>query len=151
MDTEDRLLQYETAIQDIRDLKANQWRFSHYGLLIQAAIVAVDSRAEAPQSYTWEVALLGLSVLTCGLIILLIHEAQGNVFIWRRATKSLQEPRKETVTEWLKEFGTKTQNVRRRPWKGRDWKFMALFFGGQIIGAALAVSLIWSGQSTSAC
>ena len=42
MDNEERLEYYRVHIQDIRDLKANQWRFSNYGVLVQAALTAVS-------------------------------------------------------------------------------------------------------------
>ena len=32
MKTEERLMLYQIAIQDIRDFKANQWRISHCGV-----------------------------------------------------------------------------------------------------------------------
>ena len=151
METDERLATLQSALQDIRDLKANQWRFSHYGLLIQAALIAIDFRVEVPESCTWEIVLLFLSALTCGSIVWLIHEAQGQIVRWRRATDSLQEPRKETVTEWVEEFGPRNQKTPCRFWKGRDLNFKTLFFGGQVVGAVMAILLIWSGQPPSAC
>ncbi len=150
MDTAERLVLYQMALQDIRDLKANQWRFSHYGLLIQAALVAANTMVVAP----WM--LCGLSVVTCLGIGFLIHEAQGQIAQLRPATDSLAVRRDETMADWAEEFGPKRIKWLRWPrehwvyWK-RDRPFALLFAVVQTVAAVLAIWVMWSGSSPRAC
>ena len=144
MDNDERLVLYQMALQDIRDLKANQWRFSHYGLLIQAALVAANTMVVAP----WM--LCGLSVVTCLGIGFLIHEAQGQIAQLRPATDSLGDRRDETMAEWAGKFGAKRLNLTELAsrasefWK-RDRSFVFLFAIVQIVATVLAIWVMWLG------
>ncbi len=146
MDTDERLVLYQIATQDIRDLKANQWRYSHYGLLIQAALVAANTVLK-----TQELILCGLSVLTCLGIGFLIHEAQTQIAQLRPATDSLAIRRDETMAEWTKEFGPK--RLKWLCWPRGHWKFWKrdrffgfLFAGVQIVAMVLAIWVMLLGS-----
>jgi hypothetical protein len=142
MDTDERLVLYQMALQDIRDLKANQWRFSHYGLLIQAALVAANTMLVVP----WM--LCGLSAVACLGIGFLIHEAQGQIAQLRPATDSLGDRRDDTMADWSDEFGPKRLNLTelasRAPefWK-RDRPFAFLFASVQIVATFVAIWVMW--------
>ncbi len=62
MKANEQLVLYQTILQDIRDLKANQWRFSHYGLLLQATLVAIESTIKTPEwspfDWVWALCVL---------------------------------------------------------------------------------------------
>ena len=162
MKIEERLAAYQNAHQDIRDFKANQWRFSHYGLLIQAGLIAISTVLKTPSWLPFDArwGLVGLSVATCLGIVLLIHEAQGQIVQLRPATDSLEVERDETMAEWTEEFGAKRLNwlCRHREhtiWTWKFWKrdqpFAILFASVQIAAMVLAIGVIWSEQSPSAC
>ena len=158
METEERLVAYQIAVQDIRDLKANQWRFSHYGLLSQTGLVAASTVLKTPGWLPFDApwGLVGLSVATCWVIVLLIHEAQGQIVQLRPATDSLEVQRDETMAEWTEEFGAKRLNWLCRPrehWRfwERDRLFGILFAFVQTVAMVLAIGIIWSGESLSAC
>ena len=157
MDTDERLVLYQVAIQDIRDLKANQWRFSHYGLLLQAALVAAGAVLKTQEWLPLEAWILSvLSVVTCLGIGFLIHEAQTQIAQLRPATESLGVRRDETMVEWAKEFGPKRLKLLCRPrehwkfWK-RDLPFAFLFSVVQLVAAALAIWVMWLGSWPKAC
>ena len=142
MDTDERLVLYQMALQDIRDLKANQWRFSHYGLLIQAALVAANTMLVAP----WM--LCGFAVVTCLGIGFLIHEAQGQIAQLRPATDSLGDRRDETMAEWADKFGPKRLKLTKLALRALEfWKcdrtFAFLFATVQIVATFLAIWVMW--------
>ncbi len=87
---------------------------------------------------TW----LGISWLIC--------EAQGQIVRCRRAIDSLREPREETMAEWARTYGQRAQDPPRKRWE-IDKPFAILFLGVQIVAVVLAIGVIWSGQSQSAC
>ncbi len=152
MDTDERLVLYQMATQDIRDLKANQWRFSHYGLLVQAGLVAVNTMLKVPEPLPFDElwVFCGLSVVTCLGIGVLIHEAQGRIVRSRRTIDSLREPKEETHVEWLRTYGPIAQDPPRKRWKV-DKLFAILFFGVQIVAMVLANGVMLLGAPTSAC
>ena len=149
METDERLVVYQAAIQDIRDLKANQWRFSHYGLLLQAALVAIETTIKTPEwsPVEWVWGLCALSMWTWLGISLLIHEAQGRVVQWRHVIESLREPREETMFEWHRTYGPRAQDLPRKRWK-LDRSFAALFLGVQIVTMVLAIGVMLWGSTT---
>ena len=152
MEDNERLVLYQIATQDIRDLKANQWRFSHYGILIQAALVAANVMSEANvmfESQEWLPfialwTLCALSVAACLGIGLLIHEAQTRISQRRHSIESLSVRRAETIAEWATKFAPEGLNWLCSPqehWElwNRDQLFAYLFAFVQIVATALAI------------
>jgi hypothetical protein len=142
METSERLVLYQSALQDIRDLKANQWRFSHYGLLIQTALVAANTILDAPPI------ICVLSVVTWLVTVFLIHEAQARISKWRLAVDSLRIEINETNKEWVEKHGpkrVKCEGYRRdslKYWK-RDRPFALLFAFVQTVAMVLAIWAMW--------
>ena len=153
MTPEEQRMDYQTTIQDIRDFKANQWRFSHYGLLAQAAIVAVGTQLEAHPwlltAKTIPTILTGLSLVAVCASLFLVNEAQKKIMQSRCRHKALMIPRSEDWLEFSNTFGaTRENNKAAKPWEN-DQQFKWLFCGVQITGAFLAILVIWS--QVSAC
>ena len=142
METDERLVLFQTSIQDIRDLKANQWRFSNYGLLIQAALVAVDIKLETKLGWVVELVLIVLSLAAGGVICWLIYEAQQKLVQRRHAVDDLSVERDGSMRGTRQEIAPKAQPPPSKPWACAR-KFAILFFGAQIIAAFLAISVIW--------
>lgn len=146
METDERLTLYRIINQDIRDYKANQWRFSHYGLLIQAALVAVDRIQNKPVP---ECVLGVLSAAGFVGVLFLIHEAQCQIAQLRPASDCLADPIKESMAEWTNKFGQKritefrTFREHREFW-ARDRHFASLFPIVQFVAMFLAIWVIWS-------
>ena len=144
MDTDERLMLYQIAIQDIRDFKANQWRISHYGVLIQVALVAADLKFETSGSWIAELWLSFISVATFGVIIYLIYEILQGIVACRNRYQDLGEPIEESV----KTFALKLRE-RRKPSLDETLKssqtplFLALFSSVQIFAMVLAMTAIW--------
>ena len=149
MKADEQLVLYQTCLQDIRDLKANQWRFSHYGLLLQVALVAIETTIKTPEwsPFDWVWALCALSMATWLGISWLICEAQGRIVQWRHAIDSLYEPREETMAEWPRKYGSRAQCRPRKRWKA-DRPFAALFLGVQIMAMVLAIGVMLWGSPT---
>lgn len=144
MDTDERLVLYQIAIQDIRDVKVNQWRISHYGVLIQAALVAADLKFENSGSHTAECLLSIISVGTFGAIIFLIYEGLQGIAACRNTYRDLGEPIEESVKTFSLE-----RRERRKPSLDETLRspqaplFLAIFSSAQIIAIGLTMTAIW--------
>lgn len=158
MDPEDRRLLYQNAIEDTRYHKNNQWRISHYGLLVQAALVAIDGQKVLPTTLS-DLPTLGahiqnsvfsiLAWVVFGYALYLIHESQWQIVKWRRATKSLREEsewKNRSIEEWYGKWSPRNQTSPglwdfREIWK-RDQQFKYPFLAVQLIALILAILII---------
>ena len=78
MSPDERRMDYQATIQDIRDHKSNQWRISHYGPLAQAAVVAFHGRIDTLPP-TSPLALSAVSLAAFCAVISLVHQAQPTI------------------------------------------------------------------------
>ena len=150
METHERMTVYQAVTQNIRDLKANQWRFSNYGLLVQAALAAMHTRLENVAPCWPEFLLSSLSLVTVVGVLLLIHEAQDRIFRWRCFSEVLWEPISETLKDTFQKMVSSAQQQSfwsSRPWKA-DVPFAAVFSSVQCVGCALANLVFWLANST---
>ena len=132
-------MDYQTTIQDIRDHKANQWRFSHYGLLVQAAIVAFLTQFDT-MSPSGKLILVALSVAAYCVVISLVHEAQTKIAQGRSRHRALLSSPSEAWLEFATTIKDRAKTAPNRPWED-DQRFRLLLYGVQLIGMGLA---IWS-------
>ena len=142
MTPEEQLTLFQVQIQDIRDLKANQWRFSNYGLVIQAALVAVDTQLESISPCIAQVGLSLVSIAACGMILWLINEAQRKIALRRWTVDFLSEPLDASMRQARDTIQAKKEVPQQKPW-AKGLQFKVLFFGVQNVGAVLALLVIW--------
>lgn len=150
--TEERMVHFQIQIQDIRDFKANQWRFSNYGVLIQAALTAVDVNLEKSSTST-EWILTALSVVTFGAILWLIYEATEQWVLRRSNYLALAAQITEPFPDVLRKFREQRKNAKKAKWNWNHvWtvleaseEFKWLFLFVQLVGMGLALLVIWSG------
>ena len=98
MQIDERLEYFRTQIQDIREHKMNEWRFSYYGVLIQAALAAVN--INLGNSPWWVPAVLSLlSVMTFFAILWLILDAMIHIRHSHKVHRDLMQDDPETLYE----------------------------------------------------
>ena len=96
----ERLMLYQDQLDNIRDLKANQWRISHYGVVAQAAYVATTKLVEASGCATF--AISALAVVTFFGTIWLNDRFQLRIGMRREALDILSK-RPETTFDLVRE------------------------------------------------
>jgi len=141
MKPSERHLDYQTTIQDIRDHKANQWLFSHYGVLAQAAFAAVDTQLETITGHITELAFSVLSLGAAAGSLFLIRDAQCHIMQRRKRIKELLSNPSVGWLQFTDKFRDMAKTGTPNPWKD-DPQLKWLFCGVQVIGALLAILVI---------
>lgn len=92
------LLLYRDQLDNIRDLKSNQWKISHYGLIAQAAIFSVYNLSKVSSCpITYGFVLLSFSV--SGLCIWVINQMQRMIAKRREALVYLSDELTKTFSD----------------------------------------------------
>lgn len=99
MKDDQRMVLYQVNVEDTRTLKRNQWRFSHYGLLVQGALVGTHSLGLRLGDWL----VLVLLTAAAGIAIFLILTTQNYIAKLRwQMEKTLSvkgDPTKE-ISDW---------------------------------------------------
>lgn len=158
---EERLTYFQTKIQDIREHKMNEWRFSNYGVLIQAALTAVH--INLGNSSSGAAAILSvLSVVACGVILWLIYEAMTQIRHSQRVYEDLMTESAETFHQafekyqvWKEERRPSFRKIRatlpemrailHEMWPAAK-ELVVLLPLIQIIAMVMAIAVIWFGD-----
>lgn len=134
------LLLYQDQIDRISELKGNQWRVSHYGLLIQGAIVGLIATANGAPGPSWKIVTTIVSILGAGVASWLIHQFQGKIWHRRNALEDLSKKPPDSFHDVRKKLRQKRKES-SPPW-GRwddDRQFTAVFFGVQSLGLMVVI------------
>lgn len=145
MKQDERLLLYQINVEDTRTLKARQWHYSHYGLLIQAALVGAGNYVIKDADGL----LIGFSCLAAVYALWLVaFEAQGRIVELRwevEKTLSAKRAADEEIRDWRAMCEAHHENDQgsfSEYWR-RDLHLLIFFALVQIAGAGLAIGVIW--------
>ena len=116
MSPDERRMDYQATIQDIRDHKSNQWRISHYGLLAQAAVVAFQGQIVTLPP-TGKLALIAVSLAALCAVISLVHEAQTRIAQGRRRRQALLSDPGEDWPQFTEKFENRAKTAAGNPWR----------------------------------
>lgn len=142
MSPDERHMDYRTTIQDIRDHKANQWRISHYGLIAQAAIVALHAQFETISPYG-KLALIAVSLAALCAFISLVHEAQTRVAQGRRRHLALLSDPSEDWLQFTEKFRDMAKTAPGNPWE-TDQRFWVCLYSIHFMAMIMVLLVITS-------
>ena len=138
MNTSERLSLFNNQLDNIRDLKTNQWRFSYLGLVAQAALVVAQTHLEA---VGFDLLLVIISSLVLVASFLLIDEAQKKIALRRWALNFLSEDMKKSMLDARKEIISRKYQSWPERWRAES-HFATLFFCAQFGGFLVALCII---------
>ena len=132
-----RLLLYQDQIDRIRDLKANQWRISHYGVLAQIAYIALPKFVES--SVYLNYARVNLAVVTL-LVVLIWSDRFQNLIVNRRhALVDLSKCQTKSFFQVRRTLRKKRKKPSKRcRWTGDWWVLVTILF---VQGIAMLIAL----------
>lgn len=109
------LVLYQDQLDNIRDLKANQLRISHYAVAGQAAYIAMTRLVEVSSSSTWVIAAMVVATALAALWV--NHLFQHRVAKRREALDTLSKRPKKSFDKVRGDL----RKERRRPPKNWSW------------------------------
>ena len=109
------LVLYQDQLDNIRDLKANQLRISHYAVAGQAAYIAMTRLVEVSSSSTWVIAAMAVATALAALWV--NHLFQHRVAKRREALDTLSK----RPTKSFDKVRGDLRKERRRPPKNCRW------------------------------
>lgn len=109
------LVLYQDQLDNIRDLKANQLRISHYAVAGQAAYIAMTRLVEVSSSSTWVLAAMAVATALAALWV--NHLFQHRVAKRREALDTLSK----RPTKSFDKVRGDLRKERRRPPKNWRW------------------------------
>ncbi len=109
------LVLYQDQLDNIRDLKANQLRISHYAVAGQAAYIAMTRLVEVSSSSTWVIAHMVVATALAALWV--NHLFQHRVAKRREALDTLSKRPKKSFDKVRGDL----RKERRRPPKNWSW------------------------------
>ena len=140
MSPDERRMDYQATIQDIRDNKSNQWRISHYGLLAQAAVVAFHGQLDSLPPYG-KLALIAVSLAALCAVISLVHEAQTRIARGRHRRQALMSNPDEDWPRFTEMFGDRAKTAAGNPWQ-TDQRFRLCLYGIHFTAMIMVLLLI---------
>jgi len=136
------LLLYQDQLDNIRDLKSNQWKVSHYGLIAQAAIFSVYKLLGFSGCLKVSV-FFALSVITFVYCVWIINQMQKLVAKRREALVDLSKNPAGSFSAVREKLRcNRKEKPKEFRWKNEfPYGFMFLF--AQLFGAVAVIFLIW--------
>ena len=133
------LVLYQDQLDNIRDLKANQLRISHYAVAGQAAYIAMTRLVEVSSSSTWVIA--AMAVATALAAVWVNHLFQHRVAKRREALDTLSKRPRESFDKVRDDL----RKERRRPPKNWRWSGeLRVFVPLAVVQVVAAVLALWA-------